>query len=71
MSLFHSSMWMWIEIMLSDVFSDSDISVKLVKREQEGSSQLWGGGGMYSGKYQPFFVCVFKPSFILTDHAIS
>lgn len=44
MSLFHSSMWMWIEIMLSDVFSDSDISVKLVKREQEGSSQLWGGG---------------------------
>lgn len=66
--MFHSLMWMWVEIMLSDVFSDSGIRVKLVKLEQEGTSQLWGH---VQWKISTFFVCVFKPSFILTDHAIS
>lgn len=43
MSLFHSLMWIWVEIMLSDLFSDRDIRVRLVKPELEGTSFVRGG----------------------------
>ncbi len=49
MSLFHSLMWIWVEIMLSDLFSDSDIRVRLVKPELEGTSFVG------KKKNQPFF----------------